>query len=289
MSRQGVPYPHAVYLRVVDSEMNDVPADGATMGEMVMRGNNLMRGYYNDPAATAKAFEGGWFHSGDVGVMHPDGYIELRDRSKDIIISGGENISTIEVENTIVRHPAVMECAVVSMPHEKWGEVPEGVRHAAPRREGDGGRHHRVHQGAARRLQVPQGRRVRRPAQDRHRQDPEVQAAREGVGREGQGDHGRGVQGRVDWARVTRLALLVLLSTLTTGCVVVGFGVYPEASGPGIESTGHCSTAVTTPDLQAGIELKGYAPALIFFGPLVPVIPASGFLSPASGWRSWSP
>ena len=125
MSRQGVPYPHAVYLRVVDSELNDVPADGQTMGEVVMRGNNLMRGYYNDPEATAKAFAGGWFHSGDVGVMHPDGYIELRDRSKDIIISGGENISTIEVENTIVRHPAVLECAVVSMPHEKWGEVPK--------------------------------------------------------------------------------------------------------------------------------------------------------------------
>ncbi|MEX2206133.1 MAG: long-chain-fatty-acid--CoA ligase [Myxococcota bacterium] len=125
MSRQGVPYPHAVFLRVVDENLVDVPADGQTMGEVVMRGNNLMRGYYNDPEATAKAFAGGWFHSGDVGVMHPDGYIELRDRSKDIIISGGENISTIEVENTIVKHPAVLECAVVSMPHEKWGEVPK--------------------------------------------------------------------------------------------------------------------------------------------------------------------
>jgi len=125
MSRQGVPYPHAVYLRVVDENLADVPADGQTMGEVVMRGNNLMRGYYNDPEATAKAFAGGWFHSGDVGVLHADGYIELRDRSKDIIISGGENISTIEVENTIVKHPAVLECAVVSMPHEKWGEVPK--------------------------------------------------------------------------------------------------------------------------------------------------------------------
>jgi fatty-acyl-CoA synthase len=125
MSRQGVPYPHAIYLRVVDGEMNDVPADAATMGEVVMRGNNVMRGYYDDPEATAKAFTGGWFHSGDVGVVHPDGYIELRDRSKDIIISGGENISTIEVENIVVKHPAVLECAVVSMPHEKWGEVPK--------------------------------------------------------------------------------------------------------------------------------------------------------------------
>jgi fatty-acyl-CoA synthase len=125
MSRQGVPYVHAVYLRVVDENMNDVPADTTTMGEVVMRGNNVMRGYYNDPEATANAFRGGWFHSGDIGVMHPDGYIELRDRSKDIIISGGENISTIEVENTIYQHPDVQEVAVVGVPHEKWGEVPK--------------------------------------------------------------------------------------------------------------------------------------------------------------------
>ncbi|MCP4006143.1 MAG: AMP-binding protein, partial [bacterium] len=125
MSRQGVPYPHAIYLRVVDDEMNDVPPDCETMGEVVMRGNNVMRGYFDDEEATAKAFAGGWFHSGDVGVVHPDGYIELRDRSKDIIISGGENISTIEVENTLYQHPDVLEVAVVSMPHEKWGEVPK--------------------------------------------------------------------------------------------------------------------------------------------------------------------
>jgi fatty-acyl-CoA synthase len=125
MARQGVPYPFAVYLRVVDEDMNDVPGDGETMGEVVMRGNNVMKGYYNDPEATAQAFRGGWFHSGDVGVLHSDGYIELRDRSKDIIISGGENISTIEVENTIYRHPKVQEVAVVGIPHEKWGEVPK--------------------------------------------------------------------------------------------------------------------------------------------------------------------
>ncbi|MFT4571271.1 MAG: fatty-acyl-CoA synthase [Hyphomicrobiaceae bacterium] len=125
LSRQGVPYPFSVYLRVVDSDMNDVPADGETMGEVVMRGNNVMRGYFEDEKATAKAFEGGWFHSGDVAVTHDDGYIELRDRSKDIIISGGENISTIEVENTLYEHPAVSEVAVVSMPHPKWGEVPK--------------------------------------------------------------------------------------------------------------------------------------------------------------------
>jgi fatty-acyl-CoA synthase len=125
MARQGVPYHHAIHLRVVDDEMRDVPADGATMGEVVMRGNNVMKGYFEDPEATAQAFRGGWFHSGDIGVLHPDGYIELRDRKKDIIISGGENVSTIEVEHTIVKHPAVLECAVVATPHEKWGEVPK--------------------------------------------------------------------------------------------------------------------------------------------------------------------
>ena len=125
MARQGVPYHHAIHLRVVDADMNDVPADAESMGEVVMRGNNVMKGYFDDPDATAAAFAGGWFHSGDLGVVHPDGYIELRDRKKDIIISGGENISTIEVEHTIVKHPAVLECAVVSMPHERWGEVPK--------------------------------------------------------------------------------------------------------------------------------------------------------------------
>ncbi|MCH8890304.1 MAG: long-chain-fatty-acid--CoA ligase [Myxococcales bacterium] len=125
MSRQGVPYHTVTHLRVADEEMRDVPADGETIGEVLMRGNNVMKGYFEDPEATAEAFSGGWFHSGDLGVVHPDGYIELRDRKKDIIISGGENISTIEVEHTIVQHPAVLECAVVATPHEKWGEVPK--------------------------------------------------------------------------------------------------------------------------------------------------------------------
>jgi fatty-acyl-CoA synthase len=125
MARQGVPYPVVTHLRVVDPQMRDVPADGRTMGEVVMRGNNVMKGYYRDPESTAEAFAGGWFHSGDLGVVHSDGYIELRDRKKDIIISGGENISTIEVEHTLVQHPAVLECAVVGMPDEKWGEVPK--------------------------------------------------------------------------------------------------------------------------------------------------------------------
>jgi fatty-acyl-CoA synthase len=125
-SRQGVGMVCADWLRVVDSEMNDVPADGTTMGEVVMRGNNVMLGYYDDPAATEKAFEGGWFHSGDLGVIHPDGYVELRDRAKDVVVSGGENISTIEVEQAIVSHPAVLEAAVIGVPDEQWGERPKG-------------------------------------------------------------------------------------------------------------------------------------------------------------------
>jgi fatty-acyl-CoA synthase len=124
-ARQGVGYVHAPELRVVDDEMRDVPADGKTMGEVVMRGNNVMMGYFEDPAATAEAFRGGWFHSGDLGVMHEDGYVELRDRKKDIIISGGENISTIEIERTLFRHPAVLEAAVIGVPDAKWGEVPK--------------------------------------------------------------------------------------------------------------------------------------------------------------------
>ncbi|MCH8333541.1 long-chain-fatty-acid--CoA ligase [Candidatus Sumerlaeota bacterium] len=123
-SRQGVASITAHEQRVVDEEMNDVAPDATQMGEVVMRGNNVMKEYYKDPEATAKAFRGGWFHSGDMGVMHADGYIELRDRSKDIIISGGENISSIEVENVLYRHPEVLEAAVIAIPHEKWGEVP---------------------------------------------------------------------------------------------------------------------------------------------------------------------
>jgi len=123
-ARQGVGLVTSDPVRVVDSDMNDVPRDGETMGEVVMRGNNVMKGYFADEAATAEAFRGGWFHSGDLAVMHPDGYIEVRDRAKDIIISGGENISTIEVERALVRHPDVLEAAVVAMPDEKWGERP---------------------------------------------------------------------------------------------------------------------------------------------------------------------
>jgi fatty-acyl-CoA synthase len=125
LARQGQGYVTADLVRVVDEDMHDVAQDGQTMGEVVMRGNNVMSGYFHDQAATSKAFAGGWFHSGDLAVWHPDGNIELRDRGKDIIISGGENISSIEVEQTIAAHPAVLECAVVGIPHPHWGERPK--------------------------------------------------------------------------------------------------------------------------------------------------------------------
>jgi fatty-acyl-CoA synthase len=129
-ARQGVGMIQAERMRVVASELCegqlvDVPADGATWGEIVMRGNNVMKGYYRDPDATAAAFAGGWFHSGDLGVMHPDGYVELRDRAKDVVISGGENISTIEVEQAVLAHDAVLDTAVIGVPDEKWGERPK--------------------------------------------------------------------------------------------------------------------------------------------------------------------
>jgi fatty-acyl-CoA synthase len=125
LARQGQAYISSDLVRVVDEEMNDVAQDGETMGEVIMRGNIVMSGYFQDEEATDKAFQDGWFHSGDLAVWHADGNIELRDRGKDIIISGGENISSIEVEQTIVSHPAVLECAVIGVPHEHWGERPK--------------------------------------------------------------------------------------------------------------------------------------------------------------------
>ena len=124
-ARQGVRYPVLEALDVVDPDtMESVPADGETLGEVVFRGNVVMKGYLKNPASTKAAFAGGWFHSGDLGVKHPDGYVQLKDRSKDIIISGGENISSIEVEDALYKHPAVQVAAVVARPDEKWGETP---------------------------------------------------------------------------------------------------------------------------------------------------------------------
>ena len=124
IAKQGVEMILAGEVEVLDPELRPVPGDGETLGEIMVRGNLVMKGYYRNEEATAKALEGGWFHTGDVAVVHPDGRIEIRDRNKDVIISGGENISSVEVEGVLYAHPAVREAVVVAMPHEKWGEVP---------------------------------------------------------------------------------------------------------------------------------------------------------------------
>ena len=138
-SRQGVRYTALEDLSVRDPEtMEPVPADGETIGEVMFRGNVVMKGYLKNPKATDKELAGGWFHSGDLGVMHPDGYIQLKDRAKDIIISGGENISSIEIEDILFKHPAVAACAVVARPDEKWGETPCAFIELKPGREATG-------------------------------------------------------------------------------------------------------------------------------------------------------
>jgi fatty-acyl-CoA synthase len=121
---QGVELVTSGELDVVDDNGTSVPHDGQTLGEIVVRGNAVMKGYYNDPEATAMVMRGGWFHSGDGAVVHPDGYVEIRDRLKDVIISGGENISSVEVEGVLLRHPAIQEVAIVGLPSERWGESP---------------------------------------------------------------------------------------------------------------------------------------------------------------------
>jgi fatty-acyl-CoA synthase len=139
-ARQGVRYHALDALAVMDPEtLEPVPADGMTLGEVMFRGSIVMKGYLKNPKATREAFAGGWFHSGDLAVMHPDGYVQLKDRSKDIIISGGENISSIEVEDTLTKHPGVLLAAVVAQPDEKWGETPcafverkLGAEHVSP-------------------------------------------------------------------------------------------------------------------------------------------------------------
>lgn len=123
-ARQGVELVSSGELLVVDEQGHEAPHDGQTMGEIVVRGNVVMHGYFNDPDATARAIRDGWFHTGDAAVVHPDGYVEIRDRIKDVIISGGENISSVEVEGVLLRHPSVQEVAIVGMPHERWGEAP---------------------------------------------------------------------------------------------------------------------------------------------------------------------
>lgn len=136
-ARQGVEYLGNAEVRVVDDEGREVARDGATLGEIIIRGNAVMAGYYQDPAATARAIRDGWFYSGDAAVVHADGYIEIRDRWKDVIISGGENISSVEIEGVLLRHPSVQEAAVVGLPHEKWGETPQAFVVLKPGAEAD--------------------------------------------------------------------------------------------------------------------------------------------------------
>src|SRR5437763_6912674 len=121
---QGVELLTSGELRVVDEEGHDIPQNGEAIGEIIVRGNVVMKGYYNDAKATAEAMRDGWFHTGDAAVVHSDGYVEIRDRLKDVIISGGENITSVEVEGVLLRHPAVQEAAIVGEPHPRWGEAP---------------------------------------------------------------------------------------------------------------------------------------------------------------------
>ena len=186
--RQGVRTPLQEAMTVLDPEtMQPVPWDGETMGEIMFRGNITMKGYLKNPSATEKAFAGGWFHTGDLAVMQPDGYVKIRDRSKDIIISGGENISSIEVEEVLYRHPAVLSAAVVAQPDEKWGETPVRLRRTEAGRHGDRRRTARVLPRAPGAFQGAQDVRVPRDSEDLHREDPEIRAARSGEVR--QRDH----------------------------------------------------------------------------------------------------
>ena len=179
-ARQGVRYHALEELAVLDPETMEPVPPGA-LGEVMFRGNVVMKGYLKNEAATRQAFAGGWFHSGDLGVMDEEGYVQLKDRSKDIIISGGENISSIEVENVLTKHPAVLFAAVVAKPDEKWGESPcafiEKKRgHDAVTR----GRHHRLRAGKHGQIQGAAACRVPGTAQDLDRQDPEIPAAGNG-------------------------------------------------------------------------------------------------------------
>ena len=182
-ARQGVRYAPLEELAVLDPKtMKPVPADGKTIGEVMFRGNIVMRGYLKNPKATRDALKGGWFHSGDLGVMYPDGYIQLKDRSKDIIISGGENISSIEVEDAIARHPAVLFVAVVARPDAKWGEHPCAFVELRP---GAKVSEEEIIDFAAARLakfKMPRTVVFSRTAQDLDGQDPEIRAARNGEG-----------------------------------------------------------------------------------------------------------
>ena len=218
-ARQGVPYVVQEGVIVADPvTLEPRPQDGATMGELMMRGNIMMKGYLKDTEATAAAFAGGWFHTGDLGVWHPDGYAEIRDRAKDIIISGGENISTIEVESVLYRHPAVLEAAVVARPDPKLGRNALRFRDAQAGHGGQRGRHHRVLPRAHRTVQSAQDSGVRPAAEDVHREDAEIRTTRTGEGAGLTRVAERCPSARVIWRMnkiILALGLLVLASCAT--------------------------------------------------------------------------
>ena len=187
--RQGVPYPLQEAVTVIDPEtMREVPRDGETIGEVMFRGNIVMKGYLKNEKATKEAFEGGWFHTGDLGVLDEHGYVIIKDRSKDIIISGGENISSVEVEDVLYKHPAVLFAAVVAKPDAKWGEVPCAFVELKDNAQRHRSRDHRVLPRPDAGIQDAEGRGVRRDPEDFDRQDPEIPAARSGEF--GEGDFG---------------------------------------------------------------------------------------------------
>ena len=177
-ARQGVANVVSQQLRVVDASGGDVPADAVALGEIALRGNNVMLGYYRDPDATREAAPDGWFRTGDLAVMHPDGYVEIRDRAKDIIISGGENIASIEVERALSTHPAVLEVAVVAGPDPKWGEVPVAFVTLKPGAATSAEALIAHARGDAGAFQGAEARRVRRSPEKRDGQDSEVRFAR---------------------------------------------------------------------------------------------------------------
>ena len=180
--------------------METVAADGVTIGEVMFRGNIVMKGYLKNPTATEEAFAGGWFHSGDLGVMHADGYIELKDRSKDIIISGGENISSIEVEDVLYRHPAVAASGGGRQARSEMGRNALRLRRRSDPAQARRGRDHRLVPRASRPLQMSAPRHLRGAAQDLDRQDPEIQAARDGEGQSASQHHKRVLEASSDRA-----------------------------------------------------------------------------------------
>ena len=187
--RQGVPYPLQEAVTVIDPEtMRPVPRDGETIGEVMFRGNIVMKGYLKNEKATREAFAGGWFHTGDLGVLDEHGYVIIKDRSKDIIISGGENISSIEVEDVLYKHPAVLFAAVVAKPDSKWGEVPCAFIELKDNAQRDRSRDHRVLPRPDAGLQDAEVGGVRADPENIDRQDPEIHAAQSGGF--GQGDFG---------------------------------------------------------------------------------------------------